>query len=463
MKFSADWFKILALIGFFAALAFDGRLLVGSAIPGFHEYESFAVYLSDFFAVFLIGLNWRRLREVFFLLPRVGRGSLLVFIIFAAVSVFAAASASLALYALARLVLAMLAGLAVAALVRERGALSLIASVFIAIVALEAALGIAQFARQESIGLHFLGESPIAAGDPATSRILIGGAYVVRAYGTFPHPNVFGAFLVLGLIALCALWLRIDWRGAIAAWRADKPYLRIVLKTLGGSVLIACLMSLVAFGLVLTFSRTAWIIGAGAALLLALFHMRTSWRRSLSLMVLLFAASAFAVFPLRAFVAPRAADAVSDRAVTERIAYSRVGFELVKQHPLFGVGIGNQVLVGVQTGAYERAGIANTKPWLIQPAHNIYLLVASEIGMVGGLALLAFFIAALVGCVRTLFRRQHDDYDDDKQGKISRIVVIVMLSSLLLFAFVDHFPWTLVQGQLMLWLTVGLVVGLAKA
>ncbi|HWQ99312.1 MAG TPA: hypothetical protein VN397_00500, partial [Candidatus Methylomirabilis sp.] len=62
-----------------------------------------------------------------------------------------------------------------------------------------AALGVWQFARQDIIGSTLLG---IATQHPWTSGVSVveHGLYrVLRAYGGFPHPNVFGGWLAVGL------------------------------------------------------------------------------------------------------------------------------------------------------------------------------------------------------------------------------------------------------------------------
>jgi O-antigen ligase len=61
----------------------------------------------------------------------------------------------------------------------------------------------------------------------------------LRAYGTFPHPNIFGGYLAVGVIALA--WLT----------RFAKSKREIALMLVGSAVLGSTL--------IVTFSRSAWL------------------------------------------------------------------------------------------------------------------------------------------------------------------------------------------------------------
>jgi hypothetical protein len=70
---------------------------------------------------------------------------------------------------------------------------------------LQSIVGILQFSHQESIGLQMLGEPILSSYVGGVSTIEIGGGRILRAYGTFPHPNILAGFLALGLVSL-AYW-----------------------------------------------------------------------------------------------------------------------------------------------------------------------------------------------------------------------------------------------------------------
>jgi len=71
-----------------------------------------------------------------------------------------------------------------------------ILQVFVASGVFQAVIAIAQFARQSSLGLDVFHESTLAIGMKGVANI--GGAdtlQMIRAYGTFPSPNVLAGFL----------------------------------------------------------------------------------------------------------------------------------------------------------------------------------------------------------------------------------------------------------------------------
>ena len=123
--------------------------------------------------------------------------------------------------------------------------------VFLVLLALVSLLSIYQFANQTDLGLQVLGESVVGPYGWGVAKVEALGQFFLRSYGTFPHPNILGAFLVLGI--LCAVGNTLE---------NSKNHHRI--RCLGGILLI----NLYIFALFLTFSRAAWL---GAAVGLSLF------------------------------------------------------------------------------------------------------------------------------------------------------------------------------------------------
>src|SRR3989338_10118573 len=67
----------------------------------------------------------------------------------------------------------------------------------------QAGVAVAQFIRQESLGLWFFGESVLSHEIRGVAVFLNEyGERVVRAYGTTPHPNVLAGFLLLVLFVI---------------------------------------------------------------------------------------------------------------------------------------------------------------------------------------------------------------------------------------------------------------------
>lgn len=458
-----------------AALPLGTRKLLHQFTPGFQEYEAAFFYLSDIFLLLVVGLFFfglftgRRRNSQFpipnfqinskFQLPNYLITQLLliaVFLLAAFGSVFFAYSKGLAIYNFIRLVLSVSFAFAVGSFVRGRNNLARILAVIAALAAAQSLIGFLQFRAQGNLGLKFLGESPISITDGGTSKIVIDGVRVIRAYGTFPHPNILAAFLLLGLISLCYLYLKNDqplYAGLYDRSKSIGDNFRRFLKSrhLYFRLLLAAGIFLVPLGLVLTFSRSAWAIGILSLIVLVTCSLsacpvgrslvaKSQVRPLLRLSFLLVACYLSLVAVLGWAIFPRAQISPSEPAVSYRLAYNKLGLDLAKNHP-FGVGIGNQVLHSVRNGTYQQFGM--DKVWQWQPIHNLYLLVAAEIGWLGFLG----FIGFLAVIIWQNFKNRLD---------LERLTVLLLLGSLLAFGLADHFLWTIEQGRLIMWLAIGL-------
>ncbi len=388
-----------------------------------------AFHLSTIAAVLLVVVGGTLLRQqfdvrhLFFVYERRWMFvALFAFLFFVTISLAFASSLSLAIFATARLLLAIVAG-ASAAYVIGRGLVTL-DFVFGAIVAsavFQSIVAFLQFASQSSLGLWWLGESVLSSDAPGVAKIVVEGVRFIRAYGTFPHPNVLAAFLLVGLVALAFLFF--------------KKTSRFLLPTFYFLLLL---------GLLLTFSRAAWIICVLLFVVIAWWAMRyreqgTGYRGQWVLTILGSLVVLVTIF--YPFIFARSSLSLDEPAIADRIQYLRLGVDIVVRRP-FGVGIGNQVLYATQHDLYGAAGLL--APWQREPIHNLYLLIASEIGVFG---LIAFCM--LIGAVFMV---------KSETLKVERFFVALMLGALLLFGFTDHFLWDVAPGRLLLWFLIGLAL-----
>ena len=116
--------------------------------------------------------------------------------------------------------------------------------------------------------------------------------------------------------------------------------------------------------------------------------------------------------------------------MTVRQQLNVAAIRLWQTSPLFGVGLGN-FLVRLPEALPTRT------IYFLQPVHNIYLLLLSEVGVVGFL----FFIWFLQKIFRHPFGIWH-----------------LAFGILLVLGLVDHYPLTLQQGQLLLTLLMSLAI-----
>lgn len=89
----------------------------------------------------------------------------------------------------------------------------------------------------------------------------------------------------------------------------------------------------------------------------------------------------------------------ADPSIEGRVAALKAGINMIKEHPLLGVGAGN--FETVEPDYLRRFGIVSEKTWA---PHNLYLQMAAEGGVLGLLAWLAFYAGALVTALRAWWR-----------------------------------------------------------
>jgi len=111
---------------------------------------------------------------------------------------------------------------------------------------IQSGIGIGQFLYQKSIDSSILGMNSHTAYEAGSSVLKIDSGRFLRAYGTFSHPNILGGFL--GVILLLGMAYYVLYVRYERSWKilADIVFLLV------GSVIIL-------LGLILSFSRSAWL------------------------------------------------------------------------------------------------------------------------------------------------------------------------------------------------------------
>ncbi len=264
-------------------------------------------------------------------------------------------------------------------------------------------IAIAQFFLQHSIGglLWFLGERTFTNQTPGIAQInwcfpnFSHCQLLLRPYATFPHPNVLGGFLAVTVPIL------------ISQIRQMSQIRKIFYVS-------TILVGLIA--LVLTFSRSAWIVGV-LGIAWVLFHFKPKNFIPFAIIIFLLGSMFVKNF-----------DATSESVIV-REQLNVTAINIWQHSPIFGVGLGNFLIELPKT-------LPSRTVYFLQPVHNIYLLVLSETGIVGlcGFFFLLWYVL--------------------KKSKIFKFQIIAFL----LLGLVDHYPLTLQQGQLLLtfFLSLGL-------
>ncbi|MFF7854767.1 O-antigen ligase family protein [Streptomyces sp. NPDC007904] len=266
---------------------------------------------------------------------------------------------------------------AVLVLLRHRADFRVLAWSFVGLALWQGALGVHQYVT--ATGASYQGET-------------------IRAVGTFGAHDVMGMATAVSLGLVCAV--------GIALGRAPVRQ---------RAVAAGCALALL-LPLALSFSRGAWI---ATVLTCAVQLALTGLRRTLKVAAAVIAAGVIltggfgvgtAQLQQRIGSIAQVADA-PDQSVVDRYALWASAAGMWREHPLTGVGLkgfpeyrdGHATLALSSGSDVEGAGVRFHRQALLSP-HSMYLLVLSEQGLIGLLALGGSWLALLVCALRGLLR-----------------------------------------------------------
>jgi O-antigen ligase len=238
-----------------------------------------------------------------------------------------------------------------------------------------------------------------------------------RAAGTIGDPNELAAALVVGL--------------AVATAFAVNRYISPALRALSAMSAVLCLA-----GILLSLSRGG-LVGLAAALVIAVV---ASGRWRVRVLSVCAALAAFAVGYF-AFIASLPAKErvlnVSAGGGTGRLDLWTVGFRMISAHPFNGVGSGqfanSSVHYLLRPGIIARGDLILSTP---KVAHNTYLNVVAELGLVGGL-LFAAILVTCVGCAVVALRQLRRD-GDERMEILARGLVVGIGGYLVTLMFISE-------------------------
>jgi len=304
-------------------------------------------------------------------------------------------------------------------------------------------IAIIQFVKQLSLGLRYLGESVLNSElTGIASFYLPTGEKIIRSYGTTPHPNVLAVTLFLSLFAFyfAYLYSRLHAEHQPLADKWDKILLlaeSIILfaffSTFSRTVIFAWFMSFVVrIGIIISKKNNRIVFGTVQA-------------RKRIRAILISSGIVIATFGSIYFQESTSRLILNsgDQAVELRVFYAKeaIGSNL----RMSGVGIGNFV-----------GWLKEKEPFLLQfayqPVHNLYLLIYSETGLFGIISFIFF--------IYLLFDRLVRHSNLQLPGDIS---IMVFVASLLFTGLFDHMFWTLQQGRLVFWISLGILTFMSKS
>lgn len=280
---------------------------------------------------------------------------------------------------------------------------------FLAMALLQLGLGLAQIINGHSLqGLfYFLGERSFSLSTPGIAKVSMQGVELLRAYGTFPHPNALGGFYLL-LYSFVLFWKPLSSRALV---EGSLKNLLLITSTL-----------LIIF----SFSKVAIL---GYVILTVVHQLRKpsacTWCK-ISGLVLPIALSG--VFLL----------AQSDpESLGKRLWLASTSLMIIRENLITGVGLGNYLIAqGMFPIPYSYH--------FLQPVHNIFLLMIAELGIP---------LFAFVSLLTVKFMNHKSKF------------MIQLFPALFVIAFTgmfDHYWLTIQQNMLLIPVVFGLLTNNTK-
>ncbi len=320
----------------------------------------------------------------------------------------------------------------------------------------QAGFGIVQFFMQEVVASKWLGTAAHTAADVGAFVIETGSGRWLRSYGLLPHPNVYGVFIALGLLATVGL---AGHRAATLAKSEPPPvpagmgvWPRFSLWAKTSPLRFYALLPILTAALLFSFSRTAFVAAAAGAVWLGISAFGTPAApavRRVAIPCVIITAVTLGILGLiyrePLIIRAQAVGRLENRSIVDRFIQVSDAGRLILEYPLFGVGPGRmpfRVQQELDTGRDW---------WRYDYVHDVPLLVAAESGIFGLLAWLAAVGLGLSGAVKRLLRRRRTPTLTGTTAFAAGFI------ALLVAGLFDHFLWSSWFGQLIFWLVFGML------
>ncbi len=358
-----------------------------------------AVYLTDILIVSLIVVNIR----LFIPLTKY----ILPIIVFAVLNIIFSTGAEESIYKWLKLFEFVLLGIFVAKQeyldVKDITKNIFYSAVFFSII------GIAQFVKGGTLGglLYWLGERSFGQSTPGIALISLAGVEHLRSYSTFSHPNSLAGFL--GVIIIYAL---------IGGSLKRNP-----VNIVSFFIISACF--------VLTFSVSAYFGLLAVMFFLILSANKTVYGKGIRIFFFLtIILSLFMPIFAKEFGGGQLNLGTN---ILERIDLAYMSGIIVSRNFWLGSGLGTFIVNIPGLNAIF------TYSWLLQPVHNIYLLVFAETGIFGLVSFCIFIYKAIEASLKKSWIN------------LSLALVFVIFTGL-----IDHYWLTLQQNILIFCVLAGI-------
>jgi len=203
----------------------------------------------------------------------------------------------------------------------------------------------------------------------------LGFKEIVEKYPFWQGKNALGLFLVMALCFSGNILVSGKWRIPI--------YINSVLLV---------------FGIILSYSRSAWIACFVAMLGILSYRFKHGLWIIIFLIIILFTASP-------QMISQRISSTFSgqDTNIRQRIELWDNTFEVIKTRPLIGTGIGTftEAYIKMYPEAAPKEGEGSR---VVRHAHNLYLQILSETGIIGLFFLMYLIIKGIISGIKNIFK-----------------------------------------------------------
>jgi hypothetical protein len=348
-----------------------------------------AIYLTDILVLALILLNLNVFKSF--------RKYFLLILVFAIVNIFYSFSPAESFYRWIKIIEILFLGIYFAK--QQVLSLSLIVKTLFFSLFTLSLIGILQFIKGGTIGgiLYFLGERSFNLGTPGIALVSLNGTEFLRAYSIFSHPNSLAGFLGASVLFIL-----------LSGKLKKNPF-----NVLGMLIILTCFL--------LSFSVSAYL-GIFLVFSFYLFSNNKKLFKWVILVFLFLSVIGSLILPLMSPWILRAFPLIGQN-ISQRLDLAYLAGKTASQAFLVGEGLGTLIY-------YSR---------LLQPVHNIFLLVFSETGIVGLLFFCFLFYKTLVN-----------------QLKTKTLYLLLPLIFILFTGLFDHYWLTLQQNLLLVSILFGL-------
>lgn len=253
---------------------------------------------------------------------------------------------------------------------------------------------------------YYLGERSFNISTPGIALGKIGETIFLRAYSTFPHPNALAGYLVVSMFVLLGtVFIKTKW-----------------IKITGFIIILSAY--------VLSFSLSS-LVGLTVCIFVYLIYKKGGLNKKILPIII------FSLFGLSLIFAVLSKPLIQtginfSESIGQRLELADISGKIISANFLIGTGLNTFIPNEV------KFPIGNSYMWLLQPVHNIYLLVISETGIIGGL-FLYFLILKIT-----------QKASNNKKPYYFLAIIFILVTVLF-----DHYWFTLQQNLLLLGLLIG--------